>query len=350
MKKIKLFLLTLLSLFTFNSFSQGTVVTVNVVNQTSCQYTLTSQYWDFLDSLSFGNLQFSPDPFNPNIYTCLVPSVNFQFFVCANFSPVCELAPECVTQVVLPSDSGNGSISVNLLLDGFYDVDGDGWNNSVDCDDNNPMINPGMPQLCNEWETQTDYNCDGVITPNTLQQSTQVEVVGDGSGVVYIVFTEPDSVSSIVWSVNSAPTDSSESYPQFTLTGSGQYDICVSVMNSGCYYDTCVTITVDTLGNWSSGFVIPQVEVVVVPELPLSINSDVLDFKLYPNPVVDQLNIVSNRKLDCVEVWSVLGTKVKFVDLGKTTSLDLSGLSSGLYYVKVSDKNGNQKFSTIYHK
>jgi hypothetical protein len=88
MKKIKLFLLTLLSLFTFNSFSQGTVVTVNVVNQTSCQYTLTSQYWDFLDSLSSGNLQFSPDPFNPNIYTCLVPSVNFQFFVCANFSPV----------------------------------------------------------------------------------------------------------------------------------------------------------------------------------------------------------------------------------------------------------------------
>jgi hypothetical protein len=350
MKKIKLFLLTLLSLFTFNSFSQGTVVTVNVVNQTSCQYTLTSQYWDFLDSLSFGNLQFAPDPFNPNIYTCLVPSVNFQFFVCANFSPICDsLAPECVTQVVLPSDSGNGSISVTLLLDGFYDVDGDGWNNSVDCDDSNALINPGMPELCNEWETQIDYNCDGIITPNNLQQSTQVEVVGDSSnpGVVYIVFSSPDSASSIVWSVNSSPTDSSDSYPQFTLTGSGQYDICVSIMDSGCYYDTCVTITVDTLGNWSPGFVIPQVEVIVVPELPLTTNSDVLDFKLYPNPVVDRLNIVSNRNISTVEVWSVFGTKVKFVDLGKTTSLDLSGLASGIYYVKISDKNGNQKFSTI---
>ena len=347
MKKIKLFLLTLLSLFAFNIFSQGTVVTVNVVNQTFCQYSLTGQYWDFADSSAFGDLQFAPDPFNPNTYTCLVPSVNFQFFVCANFSPFCEFNPECITQVVLPSDSGNGSISVTLLLDGFYDGDGDGWYNSVDCDDNNPMINPGMPALCNEWETQIDYNCDGVITTNNLQQSTQVEVVGDGSGVVYIVFTEPDSVSSIVWSVNSAPTDSSESYPQFTLTGSGQYDICVSVMNSGCYYDTCVTITVDTLGNWSSGFVIPQVEVVVVPELPLSINSDVLDFKLYPNPVVDQLNIVSNRNRNTVEVWNVLGTRVALTEFNKITTLDLSILSSGIYYVKISYKNGNQKFSTI---
>jgi hypothetical protein len=349
MKKIKLFLLTLLSLLTFNSFSQGTVVTVNVVNQTFCQYSLTGQYWDFADSSAFGDLQFAPDPFNPNTYTCLVESVNFQFFVCANFSPFCEFNPECITQVVLPSDTGVGSISVTLLLDGFYDGDGDGWDNSVDCDDSNALINPGMPALCDEWETQIDYNCDGIITPNNLQQSTQVEVVGDSSnpGVVYIVFISPDSASSIVWSVNSSPTDSSDSYPQFTLTGSGQYDICVSITDSGCYYDTCVTITVDTLGNWSSGFVIPQVEVIVVPELPLTTNSDVLDFKLYPNPVVDRLNIVSNRNLNTVEVWSVFGTKVKFFDLGKNTSLDLSGLASGIYYVKISDKNGNQKFSTI---
>ena len=348
MKKIKLILLTLLSFFTLTSFSQGTVVTINVINQTFCQYSLTGQYWDFADSSAFGDLQFAPDPFNPNVFTCLVGSNNFQYFVCANFTTNCGLAPECLAQVVLPSDSVS-STSITLLLDGYYDNDADGWNDSVDCDDNNPMVNPGMPALCNDWENQIDYNCDGIITINSLQQSTQVEVQSDSSnpGVVYIVFTSPDTTSSIVWSINSSAVDSSEAYPEFILTGAGQYDICVSIMDSGCYYDTCVTITVDTLGNWSSGFVIPQVQVMVVPELPLSTNSEILEAKLYPNPIVNELNIISNRNLNRVEVYNVSGVKVAFTTFSKTTKLDLSRLSSGIYYVKIFDNLNNHRNYTI---
>ena len=344
MKKIKLILLTLLSFLTFSGFSQGTVLTVNVINQVFCQYQLTGQFWDLQDSTLSGELIFIQDS-NTGVFSAPVESNNFYFTVCAYYLTPCEFEPECVQQTCILSDTGFSSISVTILLDGANDYDGDGYTSDVDCDDNNPYINPGMMEICDEF----DNNCDGLIMTNTLELNTEIQVASDSTNpeLVYIVFTAPDTTSGVFWSVNSSPVDSSNAYPQFTLTGAGQYNICVSLMNSECYYDTCVTITVDTSGNWSSGFVVPQVEVMVVPELPLSTNSEILDAKLYPNPVVNELNIISSKNLNRVEVYNVSGVKVAFTTFSKTTKLDLSGLSSGIYYVKIFDNFNIHRNYTI---
>jgi hypothetical protein len=346
MKKIKLILLTLLSFLTFNGFSQGTVLTVNVVNQVFCQYNLSGQYWNLDDSLSVPQqLIFNQDTNQFGVFSALVESNNFSFIACVDYVLPCEYQPECVESVVVVDDTVSNSFSVTILLDGLTDYDGDGYTSDVDCDDNNHYINPGMIEICDAF----DNNCDGLIMTNTLELNTEIQVASDSTNpqLVYIVFTTPDTTSGVFWSVNSSPVDSSNAYPQFTLTGAGQYNICVSLMNSECYYDTCVTITVDTSGNWSSGFVVPQVEVIVVPELPLSTNSEILDAKLYPNPVVDELNIISSRNLNRVEVYNVSGFKVAFTTFSKTTKLDLSGLSSGIYYVKIFDNFNNHRNYTI---
>lgn len=48
------------------------------------------------------------------------------------------------------------------------DVDNDGFSDDMDCDDQNPLINPGMPEYCNN----IDDNCDGIIDENAKDAAT----------------------------------------------------------------------------------------------------------------------------------------------------------------------------------
>ncbi|MGJ8666683.1 MAG: T9SS type A sorting domain-containing protein [Patiriisocius sp.] len=59
-------------------------------------------------------------------------------------------------------------------------------------------------------------------------------------------------------------------------------------------------------------------------------NADV--FSVYPNPVVDILNIKSAVPVDAVVVYDILG---KVVAQSSTKTVDMSGLSSGAYLVNV---------------
>ena len=41
------------------------------------------------------------------------------------------------------------------------DLDGDGYDQMVDCDDHDPSVHPGAPELCNG----KDDDCDGLLSP-----------------------------------------------------------------------------------------------------------------------------------------------------------------------------------------
>ena len=46
----------------------------------------------------------------------------------------------------------------------FQDADGDGYESSEDCDETDPSINPGVPELCDG----IDNNCDGTVDEGVL--------------------------------------------------------------------------------------------------------------------------------------------------------------------------------------
>jgi len=60
---------------------------------------------------------------------------------------------------------------------------------------------------------------------------------------------------------------------------------------------------------------------------------------IYPNPTKSTLNIKTATAITNISVYSLLGNQVI-----KTNSknIDVSGLSNGVYLIKILDVNGNQ--------
>ena len=66
------------------------------------------------------------------------------------------------------------------------------------------------------------------------------------------------------------------------------------------------------------------------------------DFKLYPNPVKNILNIKTNAVIDNVEVYSVMGQKVMSVN---AKTIDVSQLKQGIYLLKI--EAGDAKYKSL---
>jgi myo-inositol-hexaphosphate 3-phosphohydrolase len=54
---------------------------------------------------------------------------------------------------------------------------------------------------------------------------------------------------------------------------------------------------------------------------------------IYPNPASHKVNIISNHKIDSIEVYDILGKRVK--SLKNTNEIDVTDLNSGLYLFKI---------------
>ena len=76
-------------------------------------------------------------------------------------------------------------------------------------------------------------------------------------------------------------------------------------------------------------------------------SSNALSMSLYPNPAKGSLNISAQNKIESATIYNVLGKKIKsFTVNAKTSSLDVSGLSRGIYILKYTANNavGSMKF------
>lgn len=86
-----------------------------------------------------------------------------------------------------------------------------------------------------------------------------------------------------------------------------------------------------------------QVDAVLDPSCPLSvenINLDEIDLTVYPNPVSSILYLKSKQKVNNVEIFSAAGTRVMNSKDKNITSVNMEGLTTGVYMVNITLSNG----------
>lgn len=76
-------------------------------------------------------------------------------------------------------------------------------------------------------------------------------------------------------------------------------------------------------------------------------NEDIslLDFKVYPNPLTNQLNFHSKSSIETIEIYSLLGSKIAEFK-NPSSSIDISILKQGIYMLRITDSSKK----TIYKK
>lgn len=71
-------------------------------------------------------------------------------------------------------------------------------------------------------------------------------------------------------------------------------------------------------------------------------------FEIYPNPVVNYLNILSNEKIARVEVYSILGERILEVRPDKISpKIDVRQLQPGAYLVKITGETGSETIRVL---
>ena len=72
-----------------------------------------------------------------------------------------------------------------------------------------------------------------------------------------------------------------------------------------------------------------------------------LEMTYYPNPVRDILNISSQVEIEKVTIFSVTGQQLMTKALNGSTTVDVSSLSNGAYFVKAFGNNTSTTFRII---
>ncbi|WP_431135971.1 DUF7619 domain-containing protein [Psychroserpens mesophilus] len=71
--------------------------------------------------------------------------------------------------------------------------------------------------------------------------------------------------------------------------------------------------------------------------------------KIYPNPVIDILNIESNLTIQTIRVFDIQGRKVLEVAQDNINLVDMSTLNSGIYFVKVFSNSKTETIKVVKH-
>ncbi len=103
------------------------------------------------------------------------------------------------------------------------------------------------------------------------------------------------------------------------------------------------TVCVDELNTDLTNFILTEtghdVEFTINCPTANTLENTLLNFTIYPIPVADVINIKSKTNIAKIEIFSNLGQLL--LSYNHQNSIDISNLSQGLYFVKITDVNGD---------
>jgi hypothetical protein len=247
-----------------------------------------------IGEMDFASLAVSIEtPFNLYIDKSKIKNAPGEYFV------IFEV--DCDNEVIEINESNTCMIPNKLIIS---DIDGDGFSNYIDCDDNNPQINPDAPEICDE----IDNNCNLQIDEGFLNKLKFFDLDGDDFGDPFNVFFTCAELPFLVLN----DWDCDDTNPNINPLGQ-------EIPNNG--------IDEDCDGeDMTTG----------VRELA---NSKI---RIYPNPVSDVLNIDGDGKLNIkVSIFDLSGKLV--ISSNNERTIDVSYITHGSYLLELEDQKTGQK-------
>ncbi|HTN46328.1 MAG TPA: T9SS type A sorting domain-containing protein [Flavipsychrobacter sp.] len=148
--------------------------------------------------------------------------------------------------------------------------------------------------------------------------------VSGGSNLIHFTYTGTMPYISVSWNFGDGTPVSTILNPSHTYSTPGTYSVCVTV-TTACGTNTyCKPVTTSTVG----------INAINAPN-PL---------RIYPNPVTDHLTIDFTAPDTKIEIYNATGICVyQTRSQSKNEQLDVSSLSAGLYFIRLSKLHGEQQ-------
>ena len=139
----------------------------------------------------------------------------------------------------------------------------------------------------------------------------------------------------------------STDYNDFTIISDGAYieaptDWTTYEFDLSAYEGQNIRIAIHYVGNDS--FVL-QTDAFKVEGTLGTAENEISDFEYYYNPFNDILKVSSNENLRNIQIYNVLGQKIIEENINNYNhNINLSNLSTSIYFVKVESENGANTF------
>lgn len=296
-------------------------------------------------------------------FTVISPETNF------NVDQLAEGDKVIFTVIAISGgDCPSASSTICCNASAIQDADGDGYDNTADCDDTNPAINPDAVEECDG----VDNNCDGQIDEGFTLTIYYGDSDGDGFG-------DPNAPIEACAAPNGYTDNEDDCDDQNSTVYLGAPELCDGLDNN-CdgQIDEGLTFTIyyadtdgDGFGDPNNAFENCELTQGLVEndfdcdDTDAAINPDAeeingngidedcdgmdgsvavteimtLKANVFPNPTKGLLNIESNVALNNYWLISTNGRKVQIDKTDNT--LDISNAIDGLYFLQAQDLEGN---------
>lgn len=188
------------------------------------------------------------------------------------------------------------------------------------------------------WPTGVAPTFDSAVTDIFIKDNCTAEfdyIISDDTVLDLNNLSISQADISYLWYFGDGQTDTVADpamhiYPDVDTT----YNVCLVISNAGCYDSVCEPVTINTKMDSNTYIINAKSGLITV----------------MPNPFTNNIHInnKSNKIIEHVRIFSIIGSEVyNQFGYGLDEEVDLSHLKNGIYFLEITQKNGEKYIFNI---